>query len=209
MIINRYSQYYGCSFVFILIVMFTISKDADDSKSNQRVKRCYERTVLPLKYNYDNSELPIYDGYDLESEYLDTIYLYHDLYSKEDYKRQTLNRSTSFPRTKIEDISEMVIVVNDTSKFQEEYYEFEYIDQSLIVTQKHTKWMEVVCQDKVNENLLELLCEEFYISGYTIDCEEVKYDKYFKANLTKFQKRNGLPVGNLNIRTMKFLNISQ
>ena len=71
-----------------------------------------------------------------------------------------------------------------------------------------TEWREVVCDYKVTASLNRQIQRALRDRGYDPGPIDNIIGTKTKAALVKFQKDNGLPVGNLNVETMKALGVS-
>ena len=70
-----------------------------------------------------------------------------------------------------------------------------------------TEWREVVCNYKVTTELNRQIQIALRDRGYNPGPIDNVIGTQTKAALVKFQKDNGLPIGNLNVETMKALGV--
>ncbi|NJN34540.1 MAG: peptidoglycan-binding protein [Saprospiraceae bacterium] len=70
-----------------------------------------------------------------------------------------------------------------------------------------SEWREVVCNDKVTGSTVRAIQRALKERGYDAGPEDDIMGSRTKAALTKFQKDKGLPVGNLDVETMKALGV--
>jgi hypothetical protein len=70
-----------------------------------------------------------------------------------------------------------------------------------------SEWREVLCQDKVTGSTVRKIQRALKERGYEPGPEDDIMGPLTKAALTKFQQDKGLPVGNLNIETLKALGV--
>ena len=70
-----------------------------------------------------------------------------------------------------------------------------------------TEWREVVCNYKVTAELNRQIQRALRDRGYDPGPIDNIIGTRTKAALVKFQKDNGLPIGNLNVETMKALGV--
>jgi hypothetical protein len=75
-------------------------------------------------------------------------------------------------------------------------------------TKKFSQWEEVVCGQYIKPKLLRDIANALQNKGYKIDVIPEFMDAQLKTTLSKFQKENKLPMGNLNIKTLDSLGIS-
>ena len=72
-----------------------------------------------------------------------------------------------------------------------------------------SEWREVVCANKITANLTQQVQRALRDRGYDPGPIDNVIGTRTKAALVKFQKDNGLPVGNLDIETLNALGVSQ
>ncbi len=72
-----------------------------------------------------------------------------------------------------------------------------------------SEWREVVCSNKITANLTQQVQRALRDRGYDPGPIDNVIGTKTKAALVKFQKDNGLPVGNLDMETLKALGVNQ
>lgn len=70
-----------------------------------------------------------------------------------------------------------------------------------------TGWVEILCEKDITYDKIKSLQQALNDRGYNIDIVDGILDSDTKAVLTKYQQDNDLPVGNLNIETLKYLGV--
>lgn len=75
-----------------------------------------------------------------------------------------------------------------------------------------TEWKEVLCNENITPDLIRKIRAELKKRGYVdpsadITSNRIVFDSKLKGLLTKFQKDNGLPIGNLDLETLTALDI--
>jgi hypothetical protein len=75
-------------------------------------------------------------------------------------------------------------------------------------TKQFSQWEEVVCSADIKPKLIKNIANALQNKGYKVDVFKETMDADLKAVLSKFQKENKLPIGNLNIKTLDALGIS-
>lgn len=70
-----------------------------------------------------------------------------------------------------------------------------------------TEWREVLCGDQITSHTIGQIQQALLNRGYDPGPIDSKLNERTKAALTKFQKDNSLPVGNLDMETLKKLGI--
>jgi hypothetical protein len=75
-------------------------------------------------------------------------------------------------------------------------------------TKTFSQWEEVVCSKNVKPKLIRDIANALQNKGYKVEVFTEIMDAPLRAILSKFQKDNKLPIGNLNIKTLDTLGIS-
>jgi hypothetical protein len=75
-------------------------------------------------------------------------------------------------------------------------------------TKTFSQWEEVVCGHDIKPKLIRNIANALQNKGYKIDAFKEMMDSDLRAVLSKFQKENKLPIGNLNIKTLDALGVS-
>lgn len=203
-----------CKTIAILLLFSCHSTQQIDYNSstsvsnNESQDNCYEKSLLPLRYLEQDGRLPIYDGNQIQSDNLDTVHIFTNSYFAEQYRRQLKDKNYSgrkFTTKDLEENMEELIIVADTSKIKD--YFWQVVNQENFVTFKHTNHVQVLCQDEITDEVMGDICEKLIENGFNLECSDLRYEGKLKATLTTYQKRNGLPFGTLNIRTLRKLNI--
>lgn len=79
--------------------------------------------------------------------------------------------------------------------------------RELIKAGGFTEWYEVLCEDEIDERLNSRLCQELSLRGYHPDSEAEYPNGQTKEALIKFQKDNGLPIGQMDFETLEALGL--
>ncbi len=88
--------------------------------------------------------------------------------------------------------------------------EYQTVSKRVLKTKGgYSEWKEIVCDNKVNTDVVSQIQSALKKKGYDIGPKGVDgvLGTDTKAALVKYQKDNSLPVGNLNIETMKSLGV--
>jgi hypothetical protein len=75
-------------------------------------------------------------------------------------------------------------------------------------TKTFSQWEEIVCSADIKPKLIKKITKALKEKGFEVDVLQTKMDAPLRAILSKFQKDNKLPIGNLNIKTLNALGIS-
>ena len=70
-----------------------------------------------------------------------------------------------------------------------------------------TEWREVICNNQVTDYTYRQIQDALRSRGYNPGPSDNVFGSQTKSALTKFQKENGLPVGQLDFETLKALGI--
>lgn len=81
--------------------------------------------------------------------------------------------------------------------------------RTLVKAGGFTKWVEVLCEDDIDERLYSRLSQELSLRGYETGSEAEYPNPKTKAALIKFQKDNGLPIGQMDFETLEALGLLQ
>ena len=69
------------------------------------------------------------------------------------------------------------------------------------------QWEEVLCGEKIQPRVIQDIASALKNKGYKVDVFSEFMNLDLKLALSKFQKENKLPIGNLNIKTLDALGI--
>ncbi len=70
------------------------------------------------------------------------------------------------------------------------------------------EWVEVVCHNKIDQRLLNSVCQQLYIAGAITTCDVTGVnDPTLQAALSAYQRTNQLPVGSFNIPTLQHMGL--
>ena len=103
--------------------------------------------------------------------------------------------------------SENYYVVTDTSIVQD--YELKRIEKTVLISKGgYTEWKEVVCKNDVSLKFIKNVQHALHKEGHGTDLKvDGEFDKEWKTAMIDFQKKNYLPVGNLNMETLNHLKV--
>lgn len=80
--------------------------------------------------------------------------------------------------------------------------------KSLVAKGGYQEWKEVLCADKLNEQRILAIQKALKAEGYDPGPFDNMFGAKTKEALIKFQQDKGLPVGNLNLETLKALGVN-
>ncbi len=167
------------------------SGDTGGGDCNTYGNRSYQKLVSPASTT--TNEIPAkYETYSYQKLVSDASVSSTDIaaqYSDRSYKKLAAAASTS--------VTETPAQYNNITK------------RNLVTAGGFTKWEEVVCNSDVDANLYRSIQQALSDKGYNIGAAGVdgSWGAASKAALVKFQRDNGLPIGNMNIETLKALGV--
>ena len=145
--------------------------------------KCHAKCLISDKYEEMTENYPIYTGKNPEK--IDT---------------KTIHERSGNQLFVIE-------YMTDTSQ-SDEYYIETGIRKRFLKPGGYTEWREIICEDKITPTITRNLIVAVRNAGYDIpNTITALSETRFKAALTKYQKDNGLPVGQLDLETLDALGI--
>lgn len=217
--------------LLVLISLFFIScskssKVVLDETQNQREKSskvridrevCYAHILTDDSYQITKKKFPIYTGDDVLREGVEQINI---LLEKERFKWIKVKTDTSeceqkrsligiWCRSRIPEQYVSKSIVRDTSSIKN--FEFETFEERILIREGELLWREVQCNANVTPNLYIKVQQALLDNGYDIGPAGVDgiMAKDTKQALLRYQKDNGLPVGQLDAETLIKLGIRQ
>ncbi len=100
---------------------------------------------------------------------------------------------------------EITLIVTDTVKIKK-FKMRSFEKKSLLEVGGKSKMVEVLCENTNNSSVYQDIRSALMTRGYLKESESSN-DNALKAALTQFQKDQYLPVGNMNILTLKSLGV--
>lgn len=80
-------------------------------------------------------------------------------------------------------------------------------EKRLVSTGGYTDWVEILCEAKTTDSVVRNVQKALNAKGYAVGSADGIMGIKTRAMLAKYQKENNLPVGNLNMETLKSLGI--
>ena len=77
-----------------------------------------------------------------------------------------------------------------------------------LIPRKQTEWREVICESDFTREILNDIVEKL-ISAHYLGERHITYDIEVRKALVEFQKDNNLPVGHVDLETLKHLGITE
>jgi hypothetical protein len=203
-------------FLFLITTSICIAQPGDAPKDS-KPGSCYAKCLIN-DYGILESQtsFPIFIGDDATRVLLDTI----EIKSKEStvkWIKKKAHRNCIeinpedclvFCMVEIPNKVDTIIVVVDTSATDD--YAWETFDTSKsIVKGNHTEWREIVCGQEIEDGFFNVLAAALDKNGYYVENWEENnvFTTELKVKLLEFQRANRLPIGALDMETLKFLQL--
>ena len=164
---------------------------------------CWEKT--PAKYAYD-SERVLVEGEKEDVKQIDAVY--------KTIKVQVIDQPARYERIEIpavyKNINTQVLAnqgcVEDTYTTTPDQYTT--VSQKRLVSGGgYTGWVEILCAAKTTDNVVRSVQERLNDLGYNVGKADGILGTITRGQLAKYQKDNNLPVGNLNMETLRALGV--
>jgi|GEM_PF-1971775 len=190
------------------------TESSPDLPPNAEPGKCYAQCITSDKYSIITEQILEYTGTDYEAEGVQrkTIILSPATTGWEKGKADP-NCISSNP----EDC--MVMCLVDTPEVYETYYivtdtltnkQFKITEiqkKSLVRAGGRTGWVEVLCESDITAKIIKAIQHTLTDYGYSTGSINGVMDAGTRSALAKYQNNNGLPEGNLNIETLKYLGL--
>ncbi len=101
-------------------------------------------------------------------------------------------------------------VLKHTRKLSDDEWEYKQVEVKYKKTEDlggGTVWKEVICENNITPSFLNKLNLQLKEQGYDSGTDGKTFDSRLKSALTQFQRKNSLPVGQLDLETIKALNL--
>lgn len=187
----------------------------DIDPSSREPGKCYAKCLIGNQYEYWEEAYPIYLGNPNDNlAYLKEMELVLEGQEKKWVKRKAdRNCLSADPNdclvwclVEVPEKIAVITIVTDTSQTND--YEWEKFEFREIVKEGgFTEWREVVCNYKVTAELNRQIHISLRDEGFNPGPINNIIGTKTKAALVNFQKKNNLPIGNLNIETLDMLGV--
>lgn len=81
-------------------------------------------------------------------------------------------------------------------------------EKRLVSSGGYTEWVEILCAAKTSDSVVRNVQKALNAKGYNVGSVDGILGIQTRSMLVKYQKENGLPMGNLNIETLNALGVS-
>ena len=185
-----------------------------DSSMPNEPGKCYAKCMMPDQHKLLGVDsFAVYTGNDISSVELDSIVEYQAASTEWVKKKADRNCLSADP----DDC--LVWCLVETPEYRNVFYflkdhtqttTFKWVlreRKELAKNGGYTEWKEVVCEPNslIYTQVQNALNERGYDTGKPF---KAKMHTKLKGGLTKYQRDNGLPIGNLNIETLESLNVT-
>ncbi len=212
--------------VFCLSLLTLVSCDTSKSAaSNQRYSsnskrppavpgKCYAKAMMPDVVSKKIEAYPVYTGNDAENDYIEIVSVeLTSATTRWEKKRAPGNCNAPDPNdclvwclVDVPAKIETMTVVTDTSMLRD--YEWRSVTITTIEKKGgHTEWVEVICEGDLTRLVIADIATKLKDRGYYEGAIPSKMSTPLKSALTKYQKKQGLPVGNLDTTTLAELSV--
>lgn len=173
--------------------------------------------MIADQYDIEKVELVIYTGNENEEEDVEIEILEMELQpATTKWVRQKADRKCLSPDpndclvwnlVEVSAVTEVYKIVIDTT--QTDNYDIQKVELRKLARQGgFTAWETVLCPADITLNVINQVQDALRERGYYEDDGSNTLDGTTKAGLVAFQKDNGLPIGNLDMKTVNMLNIN-
>ncbi len=174
--------------------------------------KCYAKAMIPDLYGNSTSSYPVYTGKGIPEGVEEKAIVLIPASTKWVKKTDSKNCHSADPNDclvwcLVEVPSEVktVLIVKDTAKIKD--FEMRSFEKRVLAQAGGvTELVEIVCEKEENVALFQQISTALVARGYLKAVQEIKNDTLNSA-LIQFQKDKGLPVGNMNVLTMKALGV--
>lgn len=179
--------------------------------------KCYAKCLIPDQYEEQSVVLPIYTGTDANVPLEKHILVEGRKQSTWVKKKADRNCLSSNPddclvwclEEKVVE-EESIMYLSDTVGYKS-FILKDFSSKQLLREGGFTEWREVVCENKINKNLVLKVQSRLEENGYSIGVigPTGDFDFVTRKILSDYQRANGLPVGGLNIETLDALGVKK
>lgn len=164
----------------------------------QRNGKCYQNCIVPDRYETVSVKFPIYTGTDSDAPVrVETLIVEP---SKNKWEK---NSAGEFSLVETPAQTRQVRVLADTIFYKDFRYD-SFSCKKLVEKGGFTRETEVVCQEERTPTLFLEISNALKAKGY-LDAPTSQWDMKLSMAVQQFQKDHSLPVGALNLETIRYL----
>jgi hypothetical protein len=97
--------------------------------------------------------------------------------------------------------------VKDTSLTKEFKFKTYNVQKRIPQSGSGVEWREVLCENNITNEIIQQLCNQLNTRGYQIENTKDSKNPKLRAAIVQYQKEKGLPVGELNLETLRSLGV--
>lgn len=186
--------------VFLFGIYFQTFAQPGDVPFRAEPGKCYAKCLVLGSAEKTDVSYPVYVGDNPESENLETIELIL-VPSGEEWRKN--EETDAMCLVKIPPVIEVITYAKDTAQISE----FVWETFTLVKAKRpgRHEWREVMCHDRVSSRVVKKIQMALLKTGIYKGELNGEIDKETKEALTIFQKSHDLPIGNLDMETIKVL----
>jgi len=170
---------------------------------NAEPGKCYAKTKMPVPMKLVSEEIRVFNGDYGSGVPLDSLYFFYDDKQEELVYIGTFNQ-LSISQQLNEDKFHKLVEVQDPAAVS--HYTLEYIEFLIPGDgEEPVEWEEIVCK-KDRKRLMHEVRKKLVALGYMRPSES-KHDHVVRLALLEYQDANRLPMGELDVKTIKHLRI--
>jgi hypothetical protein len=176
---------------------------------------CYAKCTI-YKGNTENNEmiLPVYTG-NIKSENIEVVKIVTSLAStKWIKKRADRNCLSSNPDDclvwcleEVPETIKKIECVKDTSLTKDFKFKSFTVQKRIAPAYSGTEWREILCKNKYSKEIMQDICAKLSALNYKVENDTNEVNERMKAAITQYQKDKGLPIGELNLETLRALKV--
>lgn len=190
------------------------SSDYLDLPPNAVVGKCYAKCLNPLIFEEYTTQYIVYTGKEPIEKVGYVLKKIEVMPAHQIAKKQRIPNCHStgiddcIAITLVEKPAEFIQLKVLTDTTQTPNYEIRnIIAKRLIQNATNPDWEEILCEKKITEKVINSIRTALSEKGYQFTSQQLQIDSEVKSALLDFQKKNQLPKGNLNIKTLDALGV--
>lgn len=204
------------SILYIAISAALIAQPAGTNlPPNGEPGKCYAKCMMPDRIDTIQTDYPIYIGVDTTKVKLSVVTLMDEPAVFEWRTRKKKNCISTDAEKCLENYQAEVtpavytdyLVAKRPNKVPEEDLHYRTIVSIVERKGGYTEWHEVLCGNHVSKKLIRQVREKLQDNGYELT-DFGLMDKEFKLALRTYQEQHSLPIGQLDIQTLKSLDVN-
>ena len=219
---NLLKQLSTLIFLFCTTLLFS---QGSDLPTNREPGKCYAKAYIPVspdndKFGVKVEKYPVYIGERPKKVKVTTKKIITTPAEKEWVKKKTdRNCLSADPNDCLvwclvnttEEESITIDVLKKPNKLNDHEWEYKEVKVNYKKSDSHssggTAWYEVVCANDITPDLITKVQHVLSVKGFDAEADSGVLDAKTKSALSKYQKANALPVGQLDVQTLTSLGV--